>query len=97
MTRYVAIVGDDEPATFDTAGEAWAYLLEERKRHEDETADDDAPEGYSKTVEELEKRARWAASGLVADFETVGTICGPTPWNDNDHDLGLAYSVTEAE
>lgn len=99
---------DDDPPTFETAAEAWWYLYHERCQAEldapcdlcDDTmshgpcgdCDDD-----SETARELSKRARWASSGLVCDFEAVGSVHGPTPGYRGDHDLGLAYSVTELE
>lgn len=104
MSRYLATVNvpgylpmDDEPPVFDSPAEAWRYLLEERMRHEDDTYDaDPTPEdpGYSDTVEELDRRVRWAESGLVCHFEAVGTVIGDTP-GGRMYDLGLAYTVTE--
>jgi len=106
VSRYLATVNvpgylpmDDEPPTFETAAEAWQYLADERRREEDdaytETESADTV-GFSDTVEQLDRRARWAASGLVCDFEAVGTVIGETP-GGRMYDLGLAYTVTELE
>jgi hypothetical protein len=100
--------GDAEPAVFETAAEAWWYLYHERCTAEREAPCDlcdgkmtHGPEGDcdddSETGEALAKHARWAGSGLVCDFEAVGTVYGPTPGYRGDHDLGLAYSVSEVE
>lgn len=82
---------DDEPPTFSTAQEAWQYLLDERKRAEDELGEGD----YSETVEALTRHAseKW----LVADFERAGSVHGDTPGYDGNHDLGLVYAVTEVD
>lgn len=100
MTKYLATINvpgylpmDDDPPTFDTAREAWEYLADERRRGEDDTADDASP--YSEAVDELDSYA--SASWHVCDFERVGTVYAPTPGYEGDHDLGLAYSVTEVE
>lgn len=101
----------DEPAVFDTAKEAWWYLYHERC-----DAERDAPcdlcgdtmthgpmgdcDDDSETGHELSKRARHAGSGLVCDFEAVGTVYGPTPGysvTGTGHDLGIAYSVSTTE
>lgn len=47
--------------------------------------------------ETAEKLARQAKTDLICDFERVGTVYGDTPGYTGDHDLGLAYSVTEAQ
>lgn len=99
---------DDYPAIFDTPAEAWWYLYHERCDSERDNVCDlcgdtltHGPMGDcdddSDTGRELAKYARWAASGLVADFEAVGTVYGPTPGYRGDHDLGLAYSVSVSE
>jgi len=98
VTKYVATINvpgylpmDDEPLVFDTPGEAWAYLRDERERAEDFACQDDTEE-YSNAFHELEERAKRAtqepnwAGGL-------GTIYGSTPGSNIPHDLGLAYSV----
>jgi hypothetical protein len=95
---------DDDPPIFETAAEAWWYLYHERCYGEsdypcrvcvEETGEDCGEQ--SETADELSKRAKWAESGLVCDFETQGTVYGDTPGYDGDHDLGLAYSVTLVE
>jgi hypothetical protein len=101
MSAYLATVNvpgylpmDDEPPTFETPAEAWEYLADERRRGEDDATEEEGP--YSDTVTELDKRVRWASSGLVCDFEAVGTVYGETP-GGRMYDLGLAYTVTEIE
>jgi hypothetical protein len=95
---------DDEPPIFDTPEEAWWYLYHERCRAEMDAVcdlcDDELSHGPSgdcdddsETGRDLSKHARWAASGLVCDFEAVGNVYGPTPGYRGDHDLGLVYSV----
>lgn len=106
--KYLATVNipgylpqDDEPPTFDTAREAWEYLADERER--DELPDD--LNHLSRTWRELyalgmlddpEHTQRWIAV-LGLDPDGTGTIYGPTPGYDGQHDLGLAYSVTRID
>lgn len=105
MTKYVATINtpgylpmDDDPPVFDTAKEAWEYLRDERQAQEDAAAmEDDSIKFYTETLDDLYAHARWADSGLVCDFEAVGTVVGDTPGYDGSHDLGLAYSVTEVD
>jgi hypothetical protein len=75
---------DDEPPTFDTAREAWQYLVSEVDR-----AWDDFPEDDNGACLEVHT----AMHNL--DQSQPGTVYGPTPGYDGSHDLGLAYSVTE--
>jgi hypothetical protein len=88
---YVATINvpgylpEGDPVEFDTATDAWSYLADERMRHEDETEGD----SYSDTY-----RALTDHSNLTAE---PGTIYGPNPDADADHDLGLAYCVTETD
>lgn len=98
---YVALINvpgylgmDDEPPTFETTAEAWGYLADERKRSDDAWVPDDPedPEGPASLdacTLELERYER--------DGHGEGTVYGPTPGYDGDHDLGLAYSVVVAE
>lgn len=97
---------DDDPPVFDTAQEAWWHLYHERCRQELDAAcdlcDDTMTHGpYGDCDDDSETGqalARRASDGwLVCDFERVGTVYGPTPGYRGDHDLGLAYSVTEVE
>jgi hypothetical protein len=74
---------DDEPPVFDTPGEAWSYLAGERRDSEDFTDGED----YSETVDKLDA---YASAGHGED-----TVYGDTPGYDGDHDLGLAYCVTQ--
>lgn len=94
--RYVATINtpgylpmDDNPPVFDTAREAWEYLATERGY-----AEDDAPGGvdYSDTWHTLQALGTGEAEG-----DQPGTVYGPTPGHDGDHDLGLAYTVSVAE
>jgi hypothetical protein len=92
--QYVATINtpgylpmDDDPPVFDTAREAWAYLADERERGEDDYAEDD--EDYSDTYQDLVS----LANGYTKNGDEPGTIYGPTPGYDGNHDLGLAYSV----
>ncbi|WP_327292471.1 hypothetical protein [Streptomyces sp. NBC_01198] len=101
---------DDEPPTFETAGEAWAWLAEEREREEDSAEygpDDLGQFEYSDTLMYLRYIA---GSDLRLTREThehgnphedwptasdgTGTIYGDTPGYDGEHDLGQAYSVS---
>lgn len=99
---------DDDPPTFDTAREAWAWLAEERKRGEDDTEGEE----YSVTADALtylgsddaeydpRNRVRTRLDndhlGAVASDGT-GAVYGGTPGYDGTHDLGLAYCVSVAE
>lgn len=99
MTRYLATVNvpgylpmDDDPPVFDTPSDAWSYLADERRESEDAAPFDDTdPDAayYSDTVDELDAKASANAG--------PGTVYGDTPGYDGDHDLGLAYTVTETE
>lgn len=86
---------DDDPPTFETPKEAWEYLLEERKRSEDDLATGD-DESYSDAVKTLEA---WtvAPQGGFPFADWTGTVYGDTPGYDGDHDLGLHYSVSLVE
>jgi hypothetical protein len=92
---------DDDPPVFETAREAWDHLRDEHSMSWNDVEVPGGPDGilpepfrtqYQSTDEELAKYAskRW----MVCDFERVGTVYGPTPGYEGDHDLGLAYSVT---
>lgn len=96
---------DDDPPTFDTAREAWEYLVDERRTGEDDAWDVDhdmphEPSGYSATFNMLERRAEgnWdPAFGSVDEVTGEGTVTGGTPGYEGDHDLGLAYTVSTVE
>lgn len=99
---------DVHTATFETPTEAWWHLYHARCDAERNAACDlcndtmtHGPFGDcdddSETGRELAKHARWAASGLICDFEAVGTIHGPTPGFRGSNDPGLAYVVSETE
>ncbi len=90
---YVAIINtpgylpwDDEPPTFETAREAWQYLVSEVERSWDEYPEDTNGAGIE---------AHTALHNI--DQSQPGTVYAPTPGYDGDHDLGLAYSVEIAE
>lgn len=97
-TSYVALINipgylpmDDEPPTFESSAEAWGYLAEERQRSDDawvpdDPSDPDGPASLDECSLTLERYER--------DSHGVGTVYGPTPGYDGDHDLGLAYSVS---
>jgi hypothetical protein len=100
---------DDEPPTFETADEAWAYLLEERVRAEDEADyEPDDPDQFEYTdavtylryIAGLESGGRHEHGNPHEDWPTnangTGTIYGSTPGYWGSHDLGLAYSVSVA-
>lgn len=107
---YVATVNvpgylpvEDEPATFDTAREAWAYLASERVQSEQEFADLDAQGGFTATANILGRLGE-GEFDLVCDeyapsmhFEGVGAVFGNTPGYDGEHDLGFAYCVSLSE
>lgn len=75
---------DDEPPVFDTAREAWQYLVSEVERSWDDFPEDD----NGACIE-----AHTQFHNVNQDEE--GTVYAPTPGYDGNHDLGLAYSVTE--
>lgn len=87
-------VSDDRPL-FDTAREAWEYLLDDRREAEDWQED---PAGYSATVNTLEQlsQGNFDPAFGVSDEDGTGVVYGATP-GGAIHDLGLAYSVTLAE
>jgi hypothetical protein len=91
--RYVATVNvpgylpmDDDPPVFDTPREAWQHHVAEVER-----SWDDYPEDANGACVE----AHTALHNL--DQSQPGTVYAPTPGYDGDHDLGLAYCVTEFE
>lgn len=90
---FVAIINtpgyvpmDDEPPTFDSAREAWQYLVSEVDRSWDEYPED-------------ENGACLDAHSQMhnLDQSQTGTVYAGTPGSDSEHDLGLAYSVEVAE
>lgn len=93
---------DDDPPTFDTAREAWAYLADERIRDEDAGIDAGAPdEGYSSIVNFMESIGNGTLSFEDGDYVGVasngeGSIWGPS-CPPKMYDLGLAYTVTAVE
>jgi hypothetical protein len=91
---------DDSTTEFDTAREAWDYLLDSRRDQEDDAimAGLGTGDGYSETLNRLEQAAdgQWDDLGLDP-LDGQGTIYGDTPGYDGDHDLGLAYSVIDLD
>jgi hypothetical protein len=90
----------DEPAVFDTAREAWAWLAEERGRDQEQC--ELIPGDTSQF--ELEAlsvgRARLAGQLLNGNQEGgdgPGAVYAPTPGYFGDHDLGLVYAVSRVE
>lgn len=105
MPRYLATINvpgympmDDDPPTFDTAREAWAYLSDERIRDED--MDEDAT-GYSSIVNTMESLGNGALSFEEHDLCGVASDGTGTIWGlscpEKMHDLGLNYTVSIVE
>jgi hypothetical protein len=96
MPQYVATINvpgyspmDDEPPVFDTPGEAWAWLAEERRHGEDHVGFVNGESPYSECVKDLESKASLNHG--------PDTIYSDTPGYDGEHDFGLAYTVSIAE
>lgn len=89
----------DEPATFDTAEEAWWYLYHERCYAEMDApcdlCDDTLTHGPSGDCDDDSDTGR--ELGQMASKDEPGTVYGPTPGYRGDHDLGLAYTVSITE
>lgn len=98
---YVAIINipgylpESEPVAFDSAREAWDYLIDELERDElawapDDWNDTDGPASRTETALTMERNR---------DADKEGTVYGPSylasPDEDTSTDLGLAYSVEE--
>ena len=105
MPRYIATINvpgylpmDDDPPVFDTPGEAWEYLADERRDGEEQAFEPGDDPGFSATVNILESLADGTLSfAEVGDGDGTGSVTGLTPGYDGDHDLGLAYTVSIAE
>ena len=76
--------GDDGPAVFDTAAEAWAYLRAERE------------EAWDEAEQAMPVQDR-VILGTAERGAEPGSVTLTTPGYDGDHDLGKAYSVTARE
>jgi hypothetical protein len=83
-------------AEFDTIAEAWAWLADDRESHENEASD-----GCSDDV--CEPGCPWRSeadlSETVAELREMselGCVYGATPGYHGDHDLGIAYEVSDA-
>lgn len=110
---YLAIINtpgylshQDELPEFETVGQAWQYLAQERMSDEDtcpEWAGDNGIGEYSSTVTTLQylSGGEHEHGNPHEDWPTAadgtGVVYGPTPGYDGDHDLGLAYSVVRSE
>jgi hypothetical protein len=96
MTKYLAFINipgylpEGDALVFDTPGEAWAWLADERKEAEESAYEPGDDEDYTETVHALIERAN-AAEG--SELYGPGTVYGETPGYDGSHDLGRAYSV----
>lgn len=89
---------DDDPPTFDTAREAWAWLADERRRDEDDNVPfDKAWAGYSDTLNTLESLGDGTlALEEVGDGDGTGSVHAAST-EEKMYDLGLAYCVTIVE
>lgn len=100
---YVAAVNvpgylpECEPMGFETAGEAWSYLADERRRGEDQ---DESASEYSDYVTGMEhigsgehRHGSWAEDWRT-NADGTGVVYADTPGSDSPHDLGLAYVVS---
>lgn len=95
--KYAAIVSvpgylpdsDEPPPLFDEAWQAWQCLYNERRAEIEQTFGRD-----DETVEELNRVCRFS---LTLERPVTGTVVGPTPGYEGDHDLGVAYQVVEVE
>lgn len=77
----------DEMPEFETAAQAWEHLAYERQRDLEDDMNDQADlVDDDQALIEMDSHA---------EDGTVGTVYGPTPGYDGDHDLGVAYSVIE--
>ena len=90
---YAAIVNvpgylptEDEPPVFETAQEAWQYLVSEVDRAWDD---------YPKDANGACIKAHTQMHGI--DQSQPGVVYAPTPGYTGDHDLELAYCVVETE
>jgi len=103
MSGYIATVNtpgympmDDEPPVFETAEAAWWYLYHERVDAEVnapcDLCHDTLSHGPFGDCDDDSDTGR--ELGQMARKNEEGTVYGPTPGYDGDHDLGLAYSVT---
>jgi hypothetical protein len=75
---------DDTDHVFDTPGEAWEFLRDVRERDLDDPMNDEDDDG-DECLDEIE--------GFI-DHPETGTVYGFTPGRTDEHDLGLAYSVS---
>lgn len=88
---------DDDPPVFDTPSEAWEYLATERARTEEGlVCNEDCENGpacpWSIHADLTDTYAELKAEG---DANSLGTVYADTPGYHGDHDLGLAYTVTQ--
>ena len=74
---------DDEPPVFETAREAWQYLVGEVDRSWDNFPEDESG-GCVDAHSQMHN----------IDQNQEGTVYAATPGVESEHDLGLAYCVT---
>lgn len=77
---------DDDPPVFDTAREAWQYLVAVV-----DCSWDDYPEDENGAAVEAHTQMHNINQG------EPGVVYAPTPGYDGSHDLGLAYCVSVVE
>lgn len=83
----------DDLAVFDTAADAWAYLIDEYAMAWNDT-------DYAHGDEPLPPALKEAYDSGVAALQAAtgeGSVTLATPGYDGDHDLGKAYTVTARE
>jgi hypothetical protein len=99
MIHYLAFINipgylpEGDTLVFDTPGEAWAWLADERKEAEEAMYEPGDDEDYSETVGALIERAN-AAEG--SELYGPGTVLGDTPGctaQQSIYDLGRVYGV----
>lgn len=87
--KFIAVITvpgylpDSEPVEFDTAREAWGYLMSERAQDL----------WTAESFESPSIDATWLKLRNARQLGSPGTVYGDTPGYDGDHDLGLAYEV----
>lgn len=82
----------DEPTSFDSAREAWGWLVDECERGEDVGCTISDAQWTMRRLADSD--SAWSL-GTPEWMETtlVGTVYAGTPGYDGNHDLGLAYTV----
>lgn len=89
---------DDDPPVFDTAAEAWQYLMDERERAINEAAHiDDIGTSFGDDQTWLVMRGHRDAGYTGSVYGFNPSLSASFDEFEENHDLGLAYSVTEVE